>query len=202
RGIRLRLKRRAVLRQHFAVNEVAGRVAGEGGAAILIRQEVAAIEMDATRRGEAAGVQVGSGPVAADRVDAAARGERAVLQHGDVLHRLTDDEEGIALDVATLEDDVTQMMAVIADEATAPVVKAIAVLPHAGDGLVATIEQIEAEVHAGEADRFLVRLAVSTHLPAAQAAGDVDPAVQPEDRMADAGLRVLDGRSFIKDLAL
>src|SRR5436309_14192351 len=93
------------------------------------------------------------------------------------------------------------MVAVVADEATTPVVKAVAVLPHAGDGLVATVEQVATKVHAGEADRLLARLAVGTHLPAAQAVGDVNPAVQSEDGMTNTQLRVLDGESFVKNLA-
>src|SRR5262249_20295388 len=151
RGLRLRLERRPLLGQHFAVDEVTGRVAGKGGAAILVRQQVAAIDVDATGRREAAGMQVRRCPVAADWIDFPSRREWTVLQHGDVLHWLADDEERIAFDVAAVEDDMAQMMAVIADEATAPVVEAVAVLPHAGDGLMSAVEQAEAEVHAGKA---------------------------------------------------
>ena len=67
------------------MDEVAGRVAGEGGAAVLLGQQIAAVDEDAARRGEAAFVQRRRRPVLAERIDLAAGVERAVVQLGDVL---------------------------------------------------------------------------------------------------------------------
>src|SRR5262249_31784577 len=158
----------------------------EGGAVELYRQQIAAVDGDAAGRGEGPGVEGGSRPVLAQGENSGrAAGTLVVaswLQRGQVR---------IPLDVAIGHHDRDEVVAVGADQASAPVVEGVAVLPHARDRLVSVVDRVEAEIHAAEVDRPGAGLAVADDLTTAQPVGDVDPVVDTEDRMADAELRVL-----------
>src|SRR5262245_33975448 len=108
----------------------------------------------------------------------------------------------VALDVAVFEHDVAKVMAIVANEALAPVVERVAVLAHAGDGFVVAIERVEAKIHAAELDGVVIPVAGPFDSAAAQAVGDVDKPVETEDWIADAELWILGGEAFVEDVAL
>src|SRR5262249_18655833 len=95
------------------------------------------------------------------------------------------------------------MMPIVANKAPAPVIKSVAILAHAGDGFI-TVEvcRIKAKIHAAEVDRLRILLAAANDLPAAQAVGDVNPAIDAKDRMIDSQLRILSGETLEQHLAL
>ena len=148
--------------QRFAMNQVAGRLAGEDGPAIRLRQQVAAVNEDAASRGESAGVQVRRRPVLADRIDLRPGPGHRRFQFGRVFENRRHGEIRIALQIAIRQHDVPEVVVVIANEPLAPVVERQPVLAHAGDRLLPAVDRVEAKIHAAEVDR--PRVAVSPPL--------------------------------------
>src|SRR5262245_52397968 len=95
-----------------------------------------------------------------------------------------------------------QMMAIITDEAPAPVIEGIAILAQSGDSLMPVMNQVKAKIHAAEADRLGPGPTAANDLSAAQAVGHVDPVVDAEVGMTDAQLRILGGEPLIEHFAL
>src|SRR5262249_39591332 len=96
---------------------------------------------------------------------------------------------------------MSQMMAVVADETLAPVVEGVAVLSLSGDGLMLAGQQIKAKILIAQVDGLSVASG-RFDLAATQTVGDVNPVIDSQNGMADAQLRVLGGKAFVKDVAL
>ena len=93
------------------------------------------------------------------------------------------------------------VIAIAANEPTAPVVEGVAELPHARDGFPRVLQQIEAEIPPVDVDRLGSVPPAPPHLSAAQTVGDVNPVVDAEVRMADPQLRILHGEPLVERFA-
>ncbi len=143
----LRRERRPVRHQHVAVDEVVGRVADEGVAAVRFGEQVGRVDDRAAaggdvaaghqfRRGEALGVWPRGppcGPLDTPRLE---RADAVDLAGGAVVGNVERDgrhrQERIAAQVVVGQDDVPQVLAVGGREPVLPVVRREAVLSAAG----------------------------------------------------------------------
>src|SRR5437660_6029241 len=118
-----------------------------------------------------------------------------------IARRLGNGEKRIADNVVIRHDDGDEMIAVGAHETVTPVVERVAVLPHAGNCLVAIVKEVEAKIHAIDIKRPGVWPPAALDHAAAEAVDYINPVIKAENGMANAELRILGGKAFEKGLA-
>ena len=136
------------------------------------------------RRAHQAGDERGGGVVRAQGPDL-----RGVAGRGDVLHGVGEGEVRVALQVARVQDDVLEGVAVRADELAAEVIEREAELADAGPRLDFQCVGVKAGVAAREVNHAAFGMLGAGDLAGDEAAGDVDVAVEAERGMAHAELR-------------
>ncbi len=77
-------------------------------------------------------------------------------------------EVRVTADVAVFKHHMTEMMAIVANEAIAPVVEGVAELPRSGNRFILLAHGVEAKIHAAEVYRLGVAFAYLDYLPTAQ----------------------------------
>src|SRR6266496_215699 len=93
------------------------------------------------------------------------------------------------------------MYRVLGDKAVAPLVDGLAELGGSGGGLEVTPIGTEAKVGAAHRDRWVIGLVRRGDVAVAAFVGAVDPVIEIEPGVGNAGLRIDFGKSSIEDLA-
>ena len=133
--------------------------------------------------GDEAGVKGGGGDVRAEREDPASG---FVVR--DVLDLLGEREVWISFEVSGLHHDVLNVIAIGADAFAAETIEGLAELSGAGGFLDVIGAGAETAIHAIEENRRAIRMRDRDDLGSGQPAGEINPVVNVERRVADAEL--------------